>query len=214
MRKNLRTQEASEDAAVLESDSGTDSTLVHSTAEQSPDVLDYEELGEHVASVLKAAELAARGIRAKAEQEAEAQMSEAGRQAGRILHDAEGLRVETEEANRVLREQAEAYAGRTRRDADVEAAKVLQATEEAVATRERDQEERKRALLEDIERSEKRLAELGTGLRDLAARLEELVGIDPPLADEVDQPRTDDGASLDTSLIASIGAGRKSVDPD
>jgi vacuolar-type H+-ATPase subunit H len=208
MRKSMRTQDASEDGAVLESDSGTASKPVESMDAHSTEVVNYEELGEHVASVLKAAELAARGIRTKAEQEAEARVSEAGRQAGRILHDAEGLRAETEDASRVLREQAEAYAGRTRQDADVEASKVLQAAQEAVATVTRDEEERQGTLREDIERSEKRLTELGAGLRDLAMRLEELVGTDRPLADEVDQRRTDDGASLDTSLIESIGADK------
>jgi vacuolar-type H+-ATPase subunit H len=207
MRKNLRTRDVSEDGG-LESDSGMGSTLVQSTDEQGTDGLDYEKLGEHVASVLKAAELAVQGMRAKAEQEAEKQVSEAGRQAGRILHEAEGLRAETEETSRVLREQAEAYAERTRQDADAEAAKVLLAAEEKAATRARDEEERQRALREDIERSEKRLTELGAGLRDLATRLEELVGAKRPLADEVDERPPGDGASLDTSLIASIGAER------
>jgi hypothetical protein len=82
---------------------------------------------------------------------------------------------------------------------------VLQAAEETAATRGRDEEERRRALREDIERSEKRLTELGAGLRDLAARLEELVSGDRPLADEVAEDGSRDGASLDTSLIASIG---------
>ena len=192
MRKSLRVQDASEVVAVVESDSATDSKPVESMDSHGSDGADYEELGEHVASVLKAAELAAREIRTKAEQEAEAQVTEAGRQAGEILHDAEGLRAE-----------AEAYATRTREDADAQASKVLQAAREEAAIRARDEEERQRALREDIERSENRLTELGAGLRDLATRLEELVSADR--ADEADQRRTGDNASLDTSLIASIG---------
>ena len=192
MRKSMRAHDAREVVAVVESESGTDSKPVENMEAHSTDGVDFEELGEHVASVLKAAELAARGIRTKAEREAEAQVTEAGRQAGEILHDAEGLRAE-----------AEAYATRTREDADAQASKVLQAAREEAAIRARDEEERQRALREDIERSENRLTELGAGLRDLATRLEELVGADR--ADEADQRRTGDNASLDTSLIASIG---------
>ncbi len=209
MRKEMRGQEeVPEDNAGFEGDSDTSLTRDQSADQQSTDVVDYAELGEHVASVLKAAELAAIEIRTQAEQEAAAQVSEAGRQAGKILHEAEGLRAETEEANRLMREQAEAYAGRTRRDADLEASKVLQAAEEAAVTRVRDEEVRERVLREDIERTEERLTELGVGLRDLAARLEELVSADRPPADEVDRSRGGDDASLDASLVASIGAER------
>jgi DNA repair exonuclease SbcCD ATPase subunit len=192
MRKSLRAQDASEVVAVVDSDSATDSKPVESMDAHGSDGADYEELGEHVASVLKAAELAAREIRTKAEQEAEAQVTEAGRQAGKILHDAEGLRAE-----------AEAYAARTRQDADAQASKALQDAEETAADRTREEDERQRALREDIERSKKRLTELGAGLRDLATRLDELVGLDP--ADDGVQRRTGESASLDTSLIASIG---------
>ena len=209
MRKEMRGQEeVPEDNTGFEGDSDTSLTRDQSADQQSTDVVDYAELGEHVASVLKAAELAAIEIRTQAEQEAAAQVSEAGRQAGKILHEAEGLRAETEEANRLMREQAEAYAGRTRRDADVEASKVLQSAEEGAAIRVRDEELRQRVLREDIERTEERLTELGVGLRDLAARLEELVSADRPPADEVDRSRGGDDASLDASLVASIGAER------
>jgi hypothetical protein len=192
MHKRQRAQDASEVVAVVESDPATDANPVESMNAHGTEGAAYEELGEHVASVLKAAGLAARGIRTKAEQEAEAQVTEAGRQAGEILHDAEGLRAE-----------AEAYATRTRQDADARASKVLQDAQEAAANRTREEDERQGALREDIERSENRLTQLGAGLRDLATRLEELVGADP--ADEGDQRRTRDSASLDTSLIASIG---------
>jgi chromosome segregation ATPase len=174
MHKRLRAEDASEVVPVVESDS------------------DYEGLGEHVASVLKAAELAAREIRTEAEQEAETRVTEAGRQAGEILHEAEGLRAE-----------AEAYAARTRQDADAQASKALQDAQETAANRTREEDERQRALRDDIERSENRLTELSAGLRDLATRLEELVGADHE--EEGDRGRTGESASLDTSLIASIG---------
>jgi vacuolar-type H+-ATPase subunit H len=197
MRKNMRSRrDVREDGATLTEDEDA----------RSPDVVDYEELGEHVASVLKAAELAAQEIRTRAENEAMAQVSEAGRQAGTMLHEAEGLRAETEEANRAMREQAESYAEKTRRDADAEASNVLQAAEQAVVTRASDDEARQTALHEDIERTERRLTELVSGLRDLAERLEELVSADQPDADEVDQRSGGDDASLDASLMASIGA--------
>jgi vacuolar-type H+-ATPase subunit H len=201
-------EEVPEDNAGFERDSDTGLTRDESADAPTTDVVDYGELGEHVASVLKAAELAAKEIRTQAEQEAAAKVSEAGRQAGKILHDAEGLRAETEEANTLMREQAEAYAGRTRRDADVEASKVLQSAEEGAAIRVRDEELRQRVLREDIKRTEKRLTELGMGLHALAAQLEELVSADRPPADEVDRGRGGDDASLDASLVASIGAER------
>jgi len=213
MRNIMRRQGGlPEDGADYERDPGTSSTRDESADVRSADVVDYGDLGEHVASVLKAAELAAVGIRTQAEQEASAQVSEAGRQAGKILHEVEGLRAEAEEANRLMREQAESYAERTRQDADGEASKVLHAAEEAAATLARDEEVRQKALREDIARAEKRLTELGVGLRDLAARLEELVNADGPPADEADQGREGDDASLDASLMASIGTERATDD--
>jgi hypothetical protein len=60
-------------------------------------------------------------------------------------------------------------------------------------------------LHEDIERTETRLTELGTGLHDLATRLEELVS---DHADGAGRTRDGDDASLDRSLMASIEAER------
>jgi hypothetical protein len=207
MRKSTRVREdMSDEGADFESMSEVSSTHADGADPQSIDVVDYGEMGVHVASVLKAAEAAAVEIKRQAEQEAAAQVGEAGRQAGMILHETEGLRAEAEKANRLMREEAEAYAERTRRDADTEAASVLQAAERAAATRTSDDEARQRALREDIERTETRLSELGTGLHDLATRLEELV------SDRVDgaaRARDGDDASLDRSLMASIEAERK-----
>jgi hypothetical protein len=207
MRKSTRVrEEMSDEGADFESVSEGSSARADGADAKSTDVVDYGELGEHVASVLKAAETAAVEIRRQAEQEAAAQVSEAGGQAGMILHETEGLRAEAEKANRLMREEAEAYAGRTRRDADIEAAKVLQAAEQTAATRASEEEVRQRALREDIERTETRLTELGAGLRDLATRLEELVSVDR--ADGAAPTRDGDDASLDRSLMASIEAER------
>ena len=167
----------------------------------------YRDLGDHVASVLNAAEAAAAVIREQAGQEAAAKVGEATRRAGTILHEAEGLRAESVESDRQLRAQAEAYAERTRREADEEAAKLLEAARETAATTTREQEARQHALREDIARTEKRLAELGLGLRDLAAQLEALVMAKAAREGET-EVRRDDGASLDTSLMASLGAER------
>jgi hypothetical protein len=207
MRKSTRVREdMSDEGADFESVSEVSSTHADDADTRSTDVVDYGELGVHVASVLEAAETAAVEIKRQAEQEATAQVSEAGRQAGMILHETEGLRAEAEKANRLMREEAEAYAERTRRDADIEAASALQAAEQAAASRASEDEARQRALREDIERTETRLAELGTGLHDLATRLEELV------SDRVDgaaRTRDGDDASLDRSLMASVEAERK-----
>jgi hypothetical protein len=200
-----RQNNMSEDGTDDESDSITSLPPDEAAAGRSIDAVDYAQLGEHVASVLNAAELAATAIRTQAEQEGAAQVTEAGRQAGKILHEAEGLRTEAEEANRLMREQAESYAERTRRDADVEASRLLEAAQKAAATLAREEELRQRELREDIERTEKRLTELGAGLRDLATRLDELVYAGRPPADEADQSHD---ASLDASLMATIGAER------
>ena len=209
MRKSTRVREERSDEGVdFESVAEVSSTRADGADTQSADVVDYGELGEHVASVLEAAETAAVEIRKQAEQEAAAQVSEAGRQAGMILHEAEGLRAEAEKANRLMREEAEAYAGRTRQDADIEAAKVLQAADQAVATRVSEEAARQRALREDIERTETRLTELGTGLRDLAKRLDELVSTDRVDVDGIAPTRDGEDASLDRSLMASIEAER------
>jgi hypothetical protein len=208
MRKSTRVREDRSDEGVdFERVSEVSPTRADGADTQSADVVDYGELGEHVASVLEAAETAAVEIRRQAEQEAAAQVGEAGRQAGMILHETEGLRAEAEKTNRLMREEAEAYAGRTRRDADIEAAKVLQAADQAAATRASEEEARQRALREDIERTETRLTELGAGLRDLATRLEELVSVDR--VDGVAPTRDGEDASLDRSLMASIEAERE-----
>lgn len=207
MRKSTRVrEERSDEGAGFESVSEVSSTRVDGADPQNSDGVDYGELGAHVASVLEAAETAAAEIRRQAEQEAAAQVSEAGRQAGMILHETEGLRAEAEKANQLMREEADAYAARTRQDADIEAAKVLQAAEQVAATRASEEAARQRALREDIERTETRLTELGTGLRDLATRLEELVSVDRP--EQAGQTREGDDASLDRSLMASIEAER------
>ena len=205
MRNMRRQNNMSEDGTDDESDSITSLPPDEAADARSIDAVDYAQLGEHVASVLNAAELAATAIRTQAEQEGAAQVTEAGRQAGKILHEAEGLRTEAEEANRLMREQAESYAERTRRDADVEASRLLEAAQKAAATLAREEELRQRELREDIERTEKRLTELGAGLRDLATSLDELVNAGRPPADEADQSHA---ASLDASLMATIGAER------
>jgi hypothetical protein len=168
--------------------------------------VDYGHIGEHVASVLKAAESAAMEITVRAEQDAAKQVSDAGRQAGMILHEAEGLRAQTEEANRLQREQADAYAERTRKDAEAKAADLLQASRLAATTRAREEEERQKALREDVELTEARLSELGRGLRELATRLEELVATDRPTSDVLAQSPGNDDPSLDAALMATVAA--------
>jgi hypothetical protein len=182
---------------------------VNSADVESASVDDYGHIGEHVASVLRAAESAAMEITARAEEDAAKQVSEAARQAGMILHEAEGIRAETEDANRLLREQADAYAERTRKDAEAKAADLLQAARLAATTRAHEDEERQRALRRDIDLSEARLSELGTGLRDLAVRLEELVATDRPTADAPAERPGGDDASLDATLMATVTAEEK-----
>ena len=82
--------------------------------------VDYTKLGEHVASVVKAAEVAAERIREKANLEAATTLSEADR-----------VRAEAEEVTKMIREGAAADAEAKRREAEAEAAKIIASAKRA-----------------------------------------------------------------------------------
>jgi cell division septum initiation protein DivIVA len=115
---------------------------------------DYSQFGEHVASVLKAAEAAAERL-----------AEDARRQATDILGQAKNVR-----------EQADVYAEQKQREVDAETAKLLEAAELSAARRVQDARQRNEALHKDLELTEKRLQDLVTGLRTLASHLEDLLG--------------------------------------
>jgi cell division septum initiation protein DivIVA len=115
---------------------------------------DYSQFGEHVASVLKAAEAAAERL-----------AEDARRQATDILAHAKNVR-----------EQADVYAEQKQREVDAETAKLLEAAELSAARRVQDARQRNEALHKDLDLTEKRLQDLVTGLRTLASHLEDLLG--------------------------------------
>jgi hypothetical protein len=178
--------------------------------------VDYAKLGEHVASVVKAAEVAAEGIRAEAEQEAErlrerseqqaaARVDEANREAGKMLDEAGQLRAEAEEATKTMGERAAAHAQEKRRKAEAEAAKVIEAAKQIERGQEYAAEERLRTLQQNVELTEKRLNQLVGGLREVALQLEGLAETESPSVRSDEGQTSEAEETLDESLRASLG---------
>jgi cell division septum initiation protein DivIVA len=136
---------------------------------------DYSHFGEHVASVLKAAEAAAERV-----------AEDARRDAAAILGEAKDVR-----------EQAEVYAQQKQREADAQAAKVVEGAELTATRRVHEARQRNEALHKDLELTETRLRDLVTGLRNLASHLDGLLG-------EGGERQVD--KTLHDSLSATVGA--------
>jgi len=167
---------------------------------------DYGSLSTHVASVLEAAEQAgerlreearadAEHVRQLAQQEAAAKITEASQEASKILHEAEGLRSEAGNTSAVTRERADEYAAKRRKDADDEARKVLETAEQIASRQHSEMAEREQALGVRLEFTEKRLRDLVSGLRELAAHLEGLLA-----------PTAEGRETLDEALRESVRA--------
>jgi hypothetical protein len=123
----------------------------------------YARFGEHVASVLRAAEGAAERL-----------MEEAQREADELRAQA-----------RTVREQADVYAEQKQREADGNAAKAVEAAELAGYQRIQEIKQRNEALHKDLVVAETRLRDLVAGLRTLASHLEGLLGPDKDLDAEL-----------------------------
>jgi type IV secretory pathway VirB10-like protein len=157
--------------------------------------VDYARLGEHVASVVKAAEVAAERIR-----------EEANRKAATTLSEADRVRAETEEATKMMREGAAADGEAKRREAEAEAAKIIASAKREETRAVKAAEERLATLQQQIELTEKRLDQLAASLRNVAVQLEAL-GEAEGLPLRSDEDQTDIGEeTLDESLRASIEA--------
>jgi hypothetical protein len=183
----------------------------------------FAELGEHVASVLATAREAAEQIEADALREATLLRERSEAEAARTLADAREkareLEAETARAHseagaaaEEIRARAEAYADEKRQEADEAAAELVARTERQARERARAAEERQHALDVNVERTEERLRKLVTGLRELAGRLDVLVGSDA-LADLVgpDEARP---PALDEALTRqAAGAGPADAAP-
>jgi type IV secretory pathway VirB10-like protein len=187
--------------AVLEvagdADSGADDT--RGLPADAEGTADYTELGEHVASVLHAANEAAARIRQEAEEDAEriadasrkeamATLSEANRDADKLLFEADQRRAEADEAAKATRTAADAYADQQRREGHAEASRLIAEADQEAARRAHAAADRYQTLRDNVARTEDRLDQLVAGLRELAARLDEVLR---PDASNPGRPATD-----------------------
>jgi hypothetical protein len=131
----------------------------------------FAELGRHVATVLATA-------REAAEKEAAEVLERARTQAAEIEADTAEKRTAAFAAAEDVRTRADAYAEKKRQEADEAAAEVLARAERQARDVGLAAEERRQELDASVERAEERLRKLVTGLRELAGRLDVLVGTD------------------------------------
>jgi flagellar biosynthesis GTPase FlhF len=177
---------------------------------------DYAQFGEHVSSVVQAANEAAKKIeedarshaeslRERTHRQAASKLDDARREAEKLLVEAERLRTEAENESKETRERAETYAAEKLRDAEAEAAGVVTRAEQVAQSRVIAAEERSRELEANVELAEMRLQQLATGLFDTASRLDGL--IERPVAhaagEESASEPTGEGP-LDEALAASV----------
>lgn len=185
-------------------------------------VTDYGKLGEHVTSVLEAANAAAAKIRNEARagaerlaertrNEATALLEKARQEADKVSLEAEHLRAETKKEVRETRERANDYAAEKRRDAEGEAAAIVARAKREASEHTKAAQERGSALANNVALSEERLRQLVGGLRDLAGRLEELVQAETSRGDSPNV--LPDEASLEESLRPSEAAAKRSPQP-
>ncbi|MDQ2943809.1 MAG: hypothetical protein M3R21_09110 [Candidatus Dormibacteraeota bacterium] len=203
-------------AVAIDADDPAAARVQDADLQTSEPPVDYTKLGEHVASVVRAAEVAAERIREEAETDAErlrehsqqqatTRLDEANREAGKTLSEADRVRAEAEEAAKVMREGAAAHAEEKRRAAEAEAAKVIAAAKHIETREEQAAEEHLRTLQQHVELTEKRLNQLVGGLREVAVQLEDLAEAES-LSMRSDEGQTNKGEeTLDESLRASIG---------
>jgi hypothetical protein len=178
---------------------------------------DYGKLGEHVTSVLEAANQAAGKIRDEARSAAQEIAEHAQREAGMWLekaraeteelsHEASRLRIEAEEESREMKERANAYATEKRREADRQASALITRAKSEASEYTKAAQERSAALSKNVELSEQRLRQLVGALRDLAGRLEEVLEpqATPGEGGGAEMPRS--AESMEDSLRQSAAA--------
>jgi hypothetical protein len=138
----------------------------------------FAELGQHVATVLATAREAAEKIETEARQEAERTLAEARDKAAQIEAETAEKRSAAFAAAEDVRTRADAYAERKRQEADEAAAAAVARVEREAQERARAVEERQQELDANVERTEERLRTLVARLREVADRLDVLVGPD------------------------------------
>jgi cell division septum initiation protein DivIVA len=182
---------------------------------------DYGKLGEHVTSVLEAANQAAAKIRDDArtnaervakqsQNEASALLEQARGHAEKLSRESERVLAEAKKESRAMTQRAEAYVAEKRREAEAEATGILSRARRDASEHTRAAQERRSALANDVALSEERLGQLVGGLRNLAVRLEELVHAKPKQAESGSAIRSDQDKSLEESLRPSITAPESS----
>jgi type IV secretory pathway VirB10-like protein len=148
---------------------------------------DLGNVGEHIASVLGAAEAAAARLREDAELEARRLVDEAEERAkeirSRAREESQSVRTsaqqildEAEATSAEVRTEADRYAESRRREADAQAAKLVVEAEQKAAAIADASRERHRVVLSNIATSEARLRDLAKSLRGVASALDTVVG--------------------------------------
>ena len=184
------------------------------------------QFGEHLSSVLQAANEAAKKVEDDARTEAErlrmhtqsqaaATLDGARRESEKLLAEAERLRTEAENECSQTRKLAETYAAKKLRAAEAKATDIVSRAEEVAKTRSLAAEERSRELQANVELAEARLQQLATGMVDTASRLEGL--IERPVAHvDSEKPASEptEDRMLEETLAASIPRKRAGVVED
>jgi cell division septum initiation protein DivIVA len=189
--------------------------------EQAEALTDYGKLGEHVTSVLEAANKAAAKIREDArtnaervakqsQSEARALLEQAQEHAEKLSRELERERAEAKTESREMTQRAEAYVAEKRREAEAEATGILSRARREASEHTRAAQERRSALASDVALSEERLGQLVGGLRNLAVKLEELVQAEPGQAKSDSLIVGDQEPSLEESLRPSVAAPESS----
>jgi len=188
--------------------------------DESEPLTDYGRLGEHVTSVLEAANTAAAKIREDArtnaervakqsQSEARALLEQAQEHAEKLARESERLLAEAKKESREMTQRAEAEVADKHREAEAEATGILSRARREASEHTRAAQERRSALARDVALSEERLGQLVGGLRNLAVRLEELVQAEPGQA-KSDFLIVDQEPSLEESLRPSVAAPESS----
>ena len=138
----------------------------------------FAELGQHVATVLATAREAAEKIEGDALQLAERLLAEAREKAAEIEAETAQKRSAAFAAAEDVRTRADAYAEKKQEEADEATAEAIARAERQARERTRAAEERQQELDANVERTEERLRKLVARLREVADRLDALVGPD------------------------------------
>jgi hypothetical protein len=187
------------------------------TAEEVSAEESFAELGQHVATVLETARAAAERIEGDARRdathllersqaEAEETLAEARRKAEELEAEAAQARSEAGRAAEDVRARTETYIEEKQQEADDAAAELLARAERQARERARAAEERQQVLDANVERTEERLRKLVIGLRELAGRLDVLVGSDALVDLAEHEYEAPQAAGLEEELRRQVGA--------